>query len=432
MRTPLITVMMLALFSASITFANPAPQKIHLKGGIVAEGHITRQQSKTITFSVETAVALIDSRWVDNRYSRKISKNKQERWRQWIDEHAADLRETKGSDSISLSTIELFDETVVRKSKALWRNDSASYKQLRALFGGGVSPLVYICEDGAVLRIVQVEQCECVFNIADISSIDYRERDTMALTGIQDVIETKNESVYKGQILSKVPGKMVRIRAEDGRVCNILNKDIACQKIIPLNKDLPIIKQTEFVDEVNGIRGIIVLQDNRGDAPYIIIDNGNGQQTRIEMKDIRSIDTYRNQQYENITDTKVQEDEVVFNRTRSTPTPCVNMRGLFVLTEKHKNGITSVQSEGEETSLLVEMKSTEDNRGAVLFPVVKCKVGKEQLYAFTFEDILNNAIVNKSEMITPGGTLRRTYTVKNGMYAIFVPKTKKVFYCNVR
>jgi hypothetical protein len=426
---------MLAFCGASITFAKPAPQKLILNGGIVAEGHIVRQQTKTITFSVERAFATVESKWVGYRTDRAYSLNTQDRWRQWIDEQTADAKGLKDCDSITLTTIELTDKSVLKKDKALWTADSAKFSQLRALFDGGVSPQVYVCEDGAIIRFIQVSQCERTFNIADISSIEYSKRDPMALTGIIDVIETKSGPVYQGQIVSRKPGRMVTIKT-DTKPLSILNSDIACQRKMALSKDLPLTSQAEFIDEVsttNGIiRGIIVTQDNRNSTPYIVIAGANGEQTRVNMKDIKAIDTYKNQQYEELTDITIQADEVLFNRTNATSVPYTEMKEFMVLPAKHMNKVAQVDADGESTKLIVEMKATDDYRGAMLFPIKKHKVGKENLYAFTLNDVLTSSLVNKNEMTTPHGTLRRTYSVTAGMYVVYVPKTRKAFFCNVK
>lgn len=427
-KSVLFTISVLSLYAVLHSQAN-CVEKLNLKGGIVVEGHIVSQTlGESVTFSVERTYATINSTWLVRRTDDVIKTSElKDGWKTWADEQ----QEIRDKKEITLSVIKLANIETMSANKSIWQTDSMKAKILHSMFNGD-SHKVYIYEEGAYLRFVDPSPNEHLFNLSDIYSIEYKEREATAINGIIDVVEVKSGEVHKGQILEKVIGNYTRIKTNDGKLVSILNKDIDSQKKEALNPDIPIFKQAEYLDEVNGTIGLIMYQNNNLDNPYILIQEENSHEKRIYLKDVKSIFSRKNIKYEPLNDIEINNNEIYFNRSEALPILCEkNKKGLFVLSNDSIVKMCEIDIEGNNKELVVEMANTESNKTVFLFPITKIKVDKQSVYAFSYEDVLDKSISLSREFISKNNTLRRVYIISKGVYALYVPKSGKFYFCKI-
>ena len=415
------------LFLCVLAFYNFVPsystpmEKLHLKGDVIVEGHIISQAlGESVTFSVERTYATVKSSWVKERKdeTKKVNSLK-ESWQTWVNEDFdAEL------DNITLSTIKLADIGYISSDMSLCQNDSIKYQILSSLFKGR-NHIVYVFEDGAFIRFVDLSPCEHRFSLSDIISIEYKERQASAINGIVDIVELKSGDEFKGQITKKILGEQIRMKTNEGKILNILNKDVKCLKKEGLNPALPIFYQAEYLDKIGDTLGLISYQNNNNDIPYIILLDENNSEKRFELKDVKSIFSLKNEKYVLEDDIKIKGDEVYFNRQKVSPASFKNKKGLYILEDKSRDKILQLNTESDNMELTVEMADTEDNRSAYLFPVTMHKSSLE------FRDVIVESISASSVSVSRNNTLRKVYIVEPGIYALYFPKRGMSYFCKI-
>ena len=94
--------------------------------------------------------------------------------------------------------------------------------------------------------------------------------------------------------------------------------------------------------------------------------------------------------------------------------------------------IVDIKGDIQIKELTIEMANTEDNKSAILFPVAKSKENKQSVFVFSDEDVLENSISADSEFVSKNNTLRKEYKVEEGFYALYVPKSKMCYLCELK
>lgn len=416
------------LFLCVLAFYNFVPsystpiEKLHLKGDVIVEGHIMSQAlGESVTFSVERTYATVKSSWVKERKdeTKKVNSLK-ESWQTWVNEDFnAEL------DNITLSTIKLADIGYISSDKSLCQNDSIKFQLLSSLFNGR-NHIVYVFEDGAFIRFVDLSPSEHRFSLSDIISIEYKERQASAINGIVDIVELKSGDEFKGQIIKKVLGEQIRMKTNEGKILNILNKDVKCLKKESLNPALPIFYQAEYLDKIKNKLGLIIYQNNDQDEPYIRLRDENDHEHKFDLRDIINISSCKNEKYVSRDDIKIKDDKVYFNRREVLPALFKNRRGSFVLEDEDRILQLSTDTKSDFRELIVEMANSEDNNSAYLFPVTK-----KHRSSLEFRAEISESISAGSVSVSRNNTLRKVYSVSPGIYALFFPKRGMCYFCKI-
>ena len=85
--------------------------------------------------------------------------------------------------------------------------------------------------------------------------------------GIYDLITLRNSQQHKGHIIETIPGKSIKLVTDNGKVINVLQKNIALQQRECKNKEkYNIVMQSPFSEEYvmkngNVFKGVLVTQD---------------------------------------------------------------------------------------------------------------------------------------------------------------------------
>lgn len=405
-------------------------EKLSFKGGLQVEGHIVSQvPSKSVTFAVERTYATVDAAFVSRRTEESFStKGLKTPWKEWVEEQTNMV----GKDTIALSKITLADLQSMRSQKGAWAADSLTMTLLKDMFRNEEQS-VFVFEEGAIVRFVCLTPIEHKFNLTDIRSIEYKERDPLAINGILDVIETKDGHSYKGQIIEKILGEMVRMKTSDGKTRSILNKDIDAQKRLPLNPEVAIHKQTPYLDDVNGTLGVITYQKYNDQKPYITLLDQDSHERRFDLVDVQSIRSYKNNGYQPLTDILIKDKDVYLNRNKVYPVECSkDKKGLFMLPDDQVSKIKLLSAGEAGSELVAEMANTPENQSVFLVPVGKIGEGKNRMFVFSYDDLIDKSIPVKSQSVSPNNTLRRVYSVGKGYYVFYMRKSAKCYFCEIR
>ncbi len=431
MKNKSIYIICIALF-CYCNIQSTLAEKLNLKCGVVLEGNIVSQiPGKDVTFSVVRTYAMVNSFYIAKCNKEIIKINSLDKtWKEWITEYNKTSKEQL-RDNIVLSKIELMDKEKMVQNSTLWKKDSVKMNVLSSLFGNAIHQ-VCVLEEGAYLRFVDLSPAECHINISDIHSIEYPEREATAINGILDLIEVKSKGIYKGQILEKVLGDYIKLKTNEGIILNIFNKDIISQNKEGLNPNVSILEQAPSLDVVNGTRGIIVCQINDSSKPRIKMIDEDNHEKWFDLKDVHSIHSYKNEKYVPLNDVIINNQDVYFNRFVINPVPSPKKKkDLYVLSKEDISMMAELKLNSENSELTVEMSNTASHKSAILFPVYKINDGKDNIFAFSTKDIMDNPIAEESETVSKNGTLCKVYKVKSGYYALYIPNSGKYYFCAI-
>lgn len=433
MRKIIFVIGVVSLLGVCKTFAIRT-EKLNLKGGVTVEGHVQSQTlGKSVTFSIERTYATVNSAWIADRTTEKVDiKTLKSPWKEWIDEQKSTSKLLNAKESIYLSKIKFADKSTMRSDATAWSEDSLKMSVLSYLFDD-YNHQVFMFEEGAFSRFVDLTPKVAQFNYSDIRSIEYKERDPMALNGIVDVVELKNVSdvSYKGQIIEKVLGKLIRIKTNDGIIHSVLNNNIRCIKKEKLNPNVSILKQTQFLDIVNGTQGIIVCHNTSSSTPFIQMIDEEESQRQFDMKDVTIIRSYENKDYDPMHDIVIKGQNVYVNRHEVHPIECTKKKDVYTINEDHLSNIPKLKLDSIGGELIVEMVNLSNNSRISLLPLLGSEVKGKMKYEIPNELFADGYVTASSQSVSVNNTLRLVYKVKKGLYAIYVSDNKKFYFCEV-
>lgn len=410
-------------------------EKLNLKGGVVVEGHIQSQAlGKSVTFSIERTHATVDSKWIADRTIEKVEiKSLKNPWKEWVDEQEDTKKFLSTKENITLSKIRFVSKSAIRSDTSLWPKDSLKMSVLSYLFDE-YNHQVYMFEEGAYFSFVDLTPKVVKFNLSDIYSIEYCERDSMSLNGIVDVIELKNnsEASLKGQIIEKVVGKLIKIKTRDGIIHSVLNSNIRCLRKEKLNPDISILKQAQFLDIVNGTRGIIVCQELSSEKPYIQMIDEEESQKQFDMKEVETIKSYENSNYDPMLDIVIKGQEVYFNRHIAKPVVCMKRKENYSIIGDSLVNIPKLALDSIGGEMIVEMLNLTGNARISLLPILGYKFRGKMVYDIPNELFADGYISASSRFVSVNNTLRLVYKVKKGLYALYISDKKKFYFCEVK
>ena len=432
MNKPLLTISFIALFCFDNANASPS-EKLKFKGGVVVEGHILCQDiGKSIRFAVERTKATIPEQWVATRTdaSREYSKLAPI-WQNWIKETGKESEYKDSNRKFAILDFILCNKDKYSKLPSRIRKDSVTYRVISEILDND-SHQVHLFEDGASISFIDVSYKVCNFKWSDIYSVEFVERDKMALNGILDVVELKNGSIYEGQIVEKVLGDRIRIKEADGMIRSVLNENISAIKKKGLNPDVPILNQTKYLDDINDCVGLIICQLMDPSSPKIQIKTEYGGEKTISLEKIKTITSVENKNYQPLSDYLIEGDEVYFNNVKTPSVFCKSKKDSYTLEQDSITKIQQILLESGRNTINVYMSNTDLNKSAVFLPLKNIENEKDNYMSFSKDEILQNSIVAQSQSVSLHNVLHKEFKVSPGYYVLFIPKTQKGYFCKVR
>lgn len=432
MNKLLFTISCMALLYTGNAYAT-CTETLVFKGGVTVEGRILSQTiGKSVRFAVEHTTATIPAQWAVNRSdASREYRELSSAWKEWIKDAGKKAEYKDSTKQFAMLDFILCNKAKFSELSKKSRKDSITYRVLSEILDND-SHQVHLVEDGASISFINISYKVCNFKWSDIQSVKYAERDKMALNGILDVVEHKNGPVYKGQIIEKVFGDRIRIKETDGMVRSVLNEDINAIKKEGLNPDVPIINQAQYLDDVNDIVGLIICQQVNHSSPYIRILTEYGNEKTINMDKINSITSVENKNYQPLSDYLIEDDEAYFNDIKTPSVICKSKRDEYALEHDSLKKIQEIRLLDGKNTLDVYMSNTDLNRSAIFIPLKNMGIGLEIELSFSKDDILQKSIAAQNQSVSVHNVLHLEYQVRPGFYVLFIPKTKKGYFCRVR
>ena len=307
------------------------------------------------------------------------------------------------------------------------------YDKLILTDGSMVEGRIAVQHPGKDIVFQSVDQ-EISYPMEDILAIERVKRQADDLSGIDDIIETRNGKVFKGQIVKQLLGKSVYLFQDNGVTQIINNAEIACHRKEKFNQEQNIFEQTPFLDVVvtddNTYQGIIVLQNygSEDETSYLCIQDEQGQQHKVDIADITALRRESNSQYAPVTVFRAGEGEVYFNRNLTAYTVYTTGKDGSL---RIKRDILLQCPAITDTRLIVEAQDNESNRHGILVRSSVQGEGKKEALVFSYQDMLT-APVSPVQTKVISGTLRREYVTEPGFYIYYVPQTQRAYVCEVK
>ena len=272
------------------------------------------------------------------------------------------------------------------------------------------------------------------FSIGDVTKIERELRPEGQTFGIVDVITTRSGDIYEGRVIGQTLGSSIQIW--DGRnTQTIYNNNLACQEKRPLDASKDIIKQSPFLDIVVTqrvtYRGIIIMQNygNEQQKSFLRIQEENGQISRVDISQITELLREVNDQYSTTTsgtDFVPEPGVIYFNSQAVKSIPTEKDDGNFILNADDIDG--SLLLPLENGRLTITMDDNADNRNTILLPIEQQKIGRKKMFAFSYEDIVDKAVMYDSSS-SENGILRREFSIHTGFYVLYHRESGKVNFC---
>lgn len=158
--------------------------------------------------------------------------------------------------------------------------------------------------------------------------------------GIIDLLKMKNsDREVRGHIIETLPGKSIKLIQDNGRIVNLLQKNVALQQRECKNKDrYNIVMQSPFSEEYimkdgTTYKGVLVAQNN--DSGLLTLSDNKGNPVPFFQKDIRMIRKTVRPDF-TIVSPKLGENVVRVNGTEYTGiTPKQEKSNLLVPADEH-------------------------------------------------------------------------------------------------
>jgi hypothetical protein len=268
--------------------------------------------------------------------------------------------------------------------------------------------------------------------LENVLAIERVKRAADDLSGLNDIVETRDGKIYKGQIFKQLVGKSVYLLDDNGVERIIKNADIACQKKEKLNQAQALVEQTPFLDVVvtatGRYQGVIVLQDYGTDKTpsFLCVEDADGQQHKVEIAAITEIQRIPNNQYLLVKEFKVGAGEVFFNRNL-----VMALNGATDDDATFKIDRANIQAPVVDSPLIIEMMDTPGNQQCILIRADVQTQKKKEILSFGYKDMVLSPIRPRSTT-TVRQTLRMEYGVSSGFYVFFIPQGQKAYICEVR
>lgn len=284
--------------------------------------------------------------------------------------------------------------------------------------------------------IFQSDGQSLVYDFSEVVRIERSQRDKDIITGMRDVVETRNGSIYRGEILVQELGKWIQISTTAG-LKTINNPDILRQRKEVINNQYTLFEQVAYIDVVKTkdnreYTGVITLQNYGNDSisSYLEVTDDKGNVRQIKVKDIEQLRRKANKEYKEIRKIKLGEDEFLFNKkqVKSVATALDKKGRIFIPTEyvKAENTI-----EVKDNHLIIQMKDTPENRQLIFIKVSEEKIGNNHIYVFTYENLVKGINIPEKSILEPENALTNTYHVSAGVYVLYHQKTSKVNICKI-
>lgn len=279
------------------------------------------------------------------------------------------------------------------------------------------------------------------FDYSDLLMIRYEEHDSKLLTGLSDVIKTRDGKLFSGHITEQVFGKSIKIKTSEAEE-TIDASNILEQQKEKMSPDYTLMEQAPYktlikTENEEEYVGVVVTQyyGNEETPSYLEISSEDGVNKRVNISDICQMRRLPNNEYREIKESSfnIEDGKVYFNQLRIAPTYLSKQKkGKRIIYYVNENVIADhaiiVCGKGE---LLVEMKEDTEYSNYKLMRLEMMKVGKKYLYAFEENLVDRNLIDPSTSKVDSKDVMSKIFNVEAGMYLFFKQGSDDVFFIEI-
>lgn len=389
-----------AAFAAGFTICASAQniEQLVCRDQSVYEGFIREQKSgKSMSVFAEKATIVIKKSKVKSSATRNVDvKDLSDAWQQWVNDNLPE-----GTEQIALKTLHC---------------DDISYND------------VYVIEDGSYVTFLDLSKREYTIPWSNILSTTKTLRPDNEFSGVNDVVRTRYDDKYVGQITEQCLGQFVKMRTEDGKTVSLSPSDLVSTAVVAINDKLPLFSQTKLLDiiEVDGQRleGIIVSREF-GKVLCLQFKDG-----RVREYPIGKVTTYSkkvNPDYVSLTDRKIAKNEFYLDGEKVEMDTLIKkdigfllQDTTYIMKKKGEKVMLEVALDDEfhpvtavKTVSLDVYKLNEDGRQ-------DRSLGRETIIVAQYADMVQAPVLCKRS-VSPLGNVNVEYVFKDeGIYAIYI------------
>ena len=280
------------------------------------------------------------------------------------------------------------------------------------------------------------------FDYSELLMIRYEEHDPKLLTGLNDVIKTRDGKVFRGQITEQEFGKSIKIKTSEAEE-TIDASNILEQQKEKMSPDYTLMEQAPYktliktCNEEEEYTGVVVFQyyGNEETPSYLEISSEDGVIKRVYISDISQMRRIPNTEYREIEakSFNIEDGKVYFNQLEISPVFLSKQkkgkRFIFFVNENVIANHAIVDCGKGELS--VEMKEETEYSYYKLMRIESKKIGKKNLYAFDDDLIERNLMNPSSSKVGSNDVMSKVYNVEAGMYLFFKQGSDKVFFVEI-
>ena len=278
------------------------------------------------------------------------------------------------------------------------------------------------------------------FDISELLMIRYEIRNPKLLTGLNDIIKTRNGKLYSGQITEQMFGKRIKILTSEGEE-TIETSDILEQQKVKMSSNYTLLEQAPYKTLVKTSKdeefiGVIVFQyyGNEENPSYLEISSEDGISKRVNISDISQIRRVPNNEYREIMSFSIEDDKVYFNQSTIASVLLSKQkkgkRIVYYLDDKNiANHKTIDAGIGQ---LTVEMKEDTEYAKYKLMKIELMKIGKKNLYAYEEELAYKNIIDPYTSTIESDKVMKKVYNVGKGMYLFYKQGSENAYFIEIK
>ena len=280
------------------------------------------------------------------------------------------------------------------------------------------------------------------FDNSDLLMIRYEEHDPELLTGLNDVIKTKDGKVYSGQITEQVFGKSIKIKTSDGEE-TIDASIIQEQQKVKMSKDYTLMEQAPYKTLIKTYKeeeyvGVVVFQyyGDEENPSYLEISSEDNANQRVYISDISQMRRIPNNEYREVEANSfdIEDGKVYFNKVETAPVYLSKQRkGKRVTYYVNENIVAdhAIIVDSGKGELVVEMKEDTKYSNYKLIRTEIMKIGKKYLYGFV-ENQADQYVVNpNSSKVDSKDVMSKVYNVETGMYLFYKQGSDEVFFVEI-
>lgn len=429
-----ICFLVVAAFLAGHAVAD-SRETVEMNDGTVYEGYISSQyRNGDITISSDNTVGTVPSEMIDRIVSRSVSvPSLSLPWREYLGKDVATveltdiyLKDSAAEEVEIVEAVAVVDTVpvgdvlsvepdtaaVVKKPSGRKKGKSKRKKQREVLRN------VMLLEHGAYVKYITFEPSLIDEKTSNISSITRRMPPKESLSGVKDVIVTKDGSRYSGHIVATYPGRHLSVNTGN-MVRNIRYADIVSTGIEFINPEISPFRQSPYLNTVvfsDGtiVNGIMTSQNsNSGEITVLTADKASVVR---KNKDVKQLKKSPNPDYRIITDIIIDSDTAVYagrEPLKLTKMMKVNDGMAIDLKNAHFNRVKV----DADRQVEIEVKESVTNQRWALLPVAIKANSKSVKIPFSY--MVDNTILPVATDVSPNGTLKITFkNLRQGNYVL--------------